>query len=175
LAALAGAVEAGIPRILVSDMAAPRLETAKAWGATQALNAGEVDVVAAVKDLTGGKGADAVIDAVGSAGTRDQALKAVVPGGRVVFIGLHEEHSRIEANYIVRQEISVTGCFAYTQSDFKRALDLLVRSAHPPVGKGFRFPSWSWLEERPLAQGGEAFADLVEGKAAAAKIVLRVA
>ena len=106
------------------------------------------------------------------------------------FIGLHEEHSKIEANYIVRQEVTVTGCFAYSPSDFKRALDLLVRSANffapspprqvapssiPKTGEsGFRFPNWTWLEERPLSQGPQAFSDLVEGRCQTPKIILKI-
>ena len=90
----------------------------------------------------------------------------MVPGGRVVFIGLHDEESILPANYIIRQEVSLTGTFAYTEADFAQAMDLLIR--------GVVQPSADWLEERPLSHGPAAFADLVEGKAKVAKIVLTV-
>jgi threonine dehydrogenase-like Zn-dependent dehydrogenase len=85
----------------------------------------------------------------------------------VVLIGLHDEESALPANYLIRQEITVTGSFAYTDDDFVRAVDLLVR--------GVVQPSTDWLEERPLSDGPSAFAELVDGKATATKIVLTVA
>ena len=68
------------------------------------------------------------------------------------------------ANYMIRQEVTVTGSFAYTDVDFAKALDLLVR--------GVVQASPDWLEERPLSAGPSAFAELVDGKTRAAKIVL---
>ena len=105
-----------------------------------------------------------MIDAVGATPVRIQAMRAVVPGGRVVFIGLHDEESALPANYLIRQEITVTGSFAYTDDNFAQAVDLLVRG-------GIR-PSSDWLEERRLNEGPAAFAELVDGKARAVKIVL---
>ncbi|MBO9342760.1 MAG: galactitol-1-phosphate 5-dehydrogenase, partial [Roseiflexus sp.] len=86
---------------------------------------------------------------------------------RVVFIGLHEEESMLPANYIVRQEISVTGSFTYSDNDFARALALLA--------EGHVSLDGDWLEERPLATGPAAFEELLAGATHAAKIVLRVA
>ena len=70
-------------------------------------------------------------------------------------------------NYTIRQEITVTGSFAYTDDDFAQAVHLLVR--------GVVQPSADWLEERPLSDGPAAFAELVDGKAKTAKIVLTIA
>jgi threonine dehydrogenase-like Zn-dependent dehydrogenase len=72
----------------------------------------------------------------------------------------------LPANYIIRQEITVTGSFAYTDDDFAQSVDFLVR--------GIVQPSIDWLEERPLRDGPAAFAELVDGKAQVAKIVLTV-
>lgn len=83
------------------------------------------------------------------------------------MIGLHDEESVLPANYLIRQEITVTGSFAYIDSDFAKGVDLLVR--------GVVQPSADWLEERPLSDGPTAFAELVDGKAKAAKIVLTLA
>jgi threonine dehydrogenase-like Zn-dependent dehydrogenase len=70
------------------------------------------------------------------------------------------------ANYVVRQEIAVTGSFAYTSPEFTTAVDLLTRRVVQP--------SADWLEERPLADGPHAFAELIDGTARAPKIVLTV-
>ena len=165
LCAVAAARAQGIEQIIVSDVAPQRLEIARRWGASDIVNARQQDVVAFVQDNFPG-GVDRVIDAVGATPVRAQAIRAVVPGGRVVFIGLHDEESVLPANYIIRQEITVTGSFAYTADDFAQAIDLLKN--------GVVQPSADWLEERPLSDGPAAFAELVDGKANVAKIVLTV-
>src|SRR5215211_186527 len=163
LCAVAAARAQGVEQILVSDVVPQRLEIARHWGAHDVVNAREQDVVAFVQERYPG-GADSVIDAVGATPVRTQAMRAVVPGGRVVLIGLHDDESVMPANYIIRQEIIVTGTFAYTDNDFAHAVDLLTH--------GIVQPSVDWLEERPLNAGPAAFAELVDGKTKAAKIVL---
>ena len=165
LCAVAAARAQGVEQIIVSDVAPQRLEMARRWGASDIINAREQDVVAFVQERFPG-GVDRVIDAVGSTPVRAQAIRAVVPGGRVVMIGLHDEESVLPVNYMIRQEITVTGTFAYTDHDFAQAVDLLIG--------GVVRPSADWLEERPLRDGPAAFAELVDGKAKAAKIVLTV-
>lgn len=166
LCAIAAARYQGVEQIIVSDVAPQRLRIAQRWGARDAVNARQQDVVALVQERYPG-GVDCVIDAVGATPVRKQAIQAVVPGGRVVLIGLHDEESVLPANYLIRQEIAVTGSFAYIETDFAEALDLLAR--------GVVQPNADWLEERPLSDGPAAFAELVDGAARAAKIVLTVA
>ena len=165
LCALAAARARGVEQIIVSDVMPQRLEIAGRWGASDVINAREQDVIAFVQERYPG-GVDCVIDAVGATPVRTQAIRSVVPGGRVVFIGLHDEESVLPANYIIRQEITLTGSFAYTDDDFTQAIDLLIR--------GIVQPSADWLEERPLSDGPAAFAELVDGTAKTAKIVLTV-
>ncbi len=165
LLCLIAARAAGVDQILISDVSERRLAVARAWGATATVNARD-DVLAAVQALAPG-GADAAIDAVGLTITREQAVRAIAPGGRAVYIGLHEEQSMFAANYVVRQEITVVGSFTYSDADFRRALDLLAA--------GWVSLDGDWLEERPLAAGPAAFAELIAGATRATKIVLRVA
>lgn len=161
---LAVARSLGIEQVLVSDMLPTRLAIAEQWGASAVLNARTTEVTQTVQQECSG-GATAVIDAVGASTTRAQALQAVVPGGRVVFIGLHDEESPLATNYLIRQEITLTGSFSYSQQDFSSALTLLKAGTIQPAA--------DWLEERPLAAGPAAFAELVRGTARATKIVLR--
>ncbi len=155
----------GITDITVSDVMEERLAAARSWGASEVINARAQDVVATLQ----GRGAsvDVVIDAVGATAVRAQALRAVAPGGRVVCVGLHDEESPLPVNLLVRQEITITGSFAYTSDDFTQALNLLARREVAPAA--------DWVQERPLQDGADAFAELVDGKVAAAKIVLRPA
>jgi len=163
---LAAAQAMGVEHVLITDMAPARLAVAERWGATSVINARESDVVAEINRLIPG-GVNAVIDAVGASVTRKQAVEAVTPGGQVVYIGLHDEESLLAANYVVRQEVAITGSFAYTPEDFKRAFYFLVQ--------GLLHADPSWLEERPLAAGAGAFEELIAGTAPATKIILRMA
>ena len=165
LFALIAARASGIQRVYVSDLSESRLEVARQWGASETINVQQHDVPATIQKIALG-GVDTVIDAVGAGATRAQALQAVIPGGTVVFIGLHDETSSLAANYLVRQEITIRGSFSYDQSDFKRAFDFLTQ--------GLLQAGTIWLEERPLAAGPSSFAQLVDGQVAATKIVLRV-
>jgi 2-desacetyl-2-hydroxyethyl bacteriochlorophyllide A dehydrogenase len=166
LCAVAAARTQGVEQIIVSDVAPQRLAVAQRWGARTVINPREQDIVAVLQEHYPG-GVDSVIDAVGATAVRQQAIQSVVPGGHVVLIGLHDEESMFPANYLVRQEIALIGSFAYTEADFAQAVELLVR--------GVVQPSADWLEERPLSDGPTAFAELVDGRAKAAKIVLIVA
>jgi L-iditol 2-dehydrogenase len=161
---LLAAHEFGVKTIVISDVDGKRLELAEAWGATLAVNAKNADIAKSVRAASNPFGAHAVIDAVGSDITRAQALQTVAPGGRVVLIGLHAESSPVAANYVVRQEITVTGTFGYVRDDFTTALRMLAdnRVAVAP----------DWLSERPLAAGRDSFEELVDGRSPFAKIVL---
>jgi L-iditol 2-dehydrogenase len=165
LCCLAAARAAGVEDITVSDISPRRLEIAAQWGASRTVNAAEQDVGAFVEANIPG-GADLAIEAVGTAQVREQAVRAVIPGGRVVLLGLHHEESVMPVNYIIRQEVSIVGNFSYTPADFARALGLLA--------SGVARPAPDWLETRPLSAGPASFAELVDGKSAATKIVLTV-
>lgn len=150
--------------IVISDRIDARLQLALTWGATLTVDGSATDAEdrlrAALPD-----GAACVIDAVGADATRALALRCVRPGGRVIYIGLHDEASPLAANYLVRQEIAIQGSFSYTPADFANAITLLE--------KGNVTPSSLWVEERPLAEGGVAFAGLIDGSITIPKIMLR--
>jgi threonine dehydrogenase-like Zn-dependent dehydrogenase len=156
--------EAGGTVVLVSETNPGRLATAKAWGAEQICNPDEDDPVQLCHQITDGLGADLVIDAVGSTATRQTAIQAVRPGGKVVWIGLHIAESPVPANQIVRSEIQIAGSFAYTSADFQQAVDMLSEGKVPAEG--------IWLEERTLEACEASFTELIDDAPQTAKIVL---
>jgi L-iditol 2-dehydrogenase len=81
---------AGFGQIVVADRHRHRLEAARALGADVTVLAPAESVVDATLDVTGGRGADLVVEAAGRDATRGQALLAVAAGGRVGFYGLPE-------------------------------------------------------------------------------------
>lgn len=88
-AAIQGAVAAGAGRIFAVDVHAAKLDSARAFGATDVLDAREVDWAAEILAATGGYGADKALLCVGS-GTEEQIadlVKAIRPGGTAVLVG----------------------------------------------------------------------------------------
>ncbi len=81
---------AGFGRIVVSDRYAHRLAAARAVGATVTVLAPAESVVEATLDLTGGRGADLVVEAAGRDATRAQTVLAVADRGRIGLFGLPE-------------------------------------------------------------------------------------
>jgi S-(hydroxymethyl)mycothiol dehydrogenase len=87
-AAIAGAQLAGATTIIAVDLDDEKLATAQKFGATHTVNSKEQDPVAAIQGLTGGHGADVVVDAVGVAVTFQQAFEARDLAGRLVLVGV---------------------------------------------------------------------------------------
>lgn len=94
-AAIAGARLAGATTIIAIDRDPRKLEWAKELGATHTLEAGD-DVVERVQELTGGFGADVVIDAVGRPETWKQAFYARDLAGTVVLVGVPTPNMTLE-------------------------------------------------------------------------------
>ncbi|MBL8328998.1 MAG: alcohol dehydrogenase catalytic domain-containing protein [Rubrivivax sp.] len=107
--------------------------------------------------------ADFVIDAVGSAATRQAALAAVSPGGVVMHIGLQDWASEIDMRKLTLAEITLLGTYTYSMMDLRATVAALDRGV---------FGDLSWVEQRPLDDGPQAFQDLHAGRTAAAKVVL---
>ncbi|MGK5630304.1 S-(hydroxymethyl)mycothiol dehydrogenase [Streptomyces sp. URMC 123] len=95
-AAVAGARLAGAARIIAVDLDERKLEQARGLGATHTVHAGRADVVASVQELTGGHGADVVIDAVGRPETYRQAFYARDLAGTVVLVGVPTPEMKLE-------------------------------------------------------------------------------
>ena len=95
-AAIAGARIAGATTIIAIDLDDRKLGWAKGFGATHTVNAGQGDVVEAVRELTGGFGADVVIEAVGRPETWKQAFYARDLAGTVVLVGVPTPDMRLE-------------------------------------------------------------------------------
>ncbi|MFN7150541.1 MAG: S-(hydroxymethyl)mycothiol dehydrogenase [Microthrixaceae bacterium] len=87
-AAVIGARLAGASTIIAVDLDDQKLDWARGMGATHTVNASGTDPVQAVKELTGGFGADVVIDAVGRPETWKQAFYARDLAGTVVLVGV---------------------------------------------------------------------------------------
>jgi S-(hydroxymethyl)mycothiol dehydrogenase len=95
-AAIAGARLAGASRIVAVDIDDRKLAAAGELGATDLVNSRTTDPVEAIRALTGGYGADVVIDAVGCPQTYQQAFHARDLAGTVVLVGVPTPDMRLE-------------------------------------------------------------------------------
>jgi S-(hydroxymethyl)glutathione dehydrogenase / alcohol dehydrogenase len=95
LSAVNGAAIAGADRIIAVDMISSKLDVAKKMGATDVINASNVDPVEVIKDLTGG-GVEFSFEAVGLKRTAEQCFESLRPGGTATIIGMVPYGMKIE-------------------------------------------------------------------------------
>ncbi|MEU6782656.1 S-(hydroxymethyl)mycothiol dehydrogenase [Nonomuraea angiospora] len=95
-AAIAGARLVGATTIIAVDVDGRKLEWARGLGATHTVDAKDGDPVEAIRELTGGFGADVVIDAVGRPETYQQAFYARDLAGTVVLVGVPTPEMTLE-------------------------------------------------------------------------------
>jgi L-iditol 2-dehydrogenase len=144
------ALESGAGAVFSADRIASRLELARGQGA---LPLDPDDPEGALARAAGGP-VDVVIDAVGVETTWALALRAVRPGGRVEAVGLGAQKGFVDFFAVAGKEIQITGSFGWTDEDFSRAIGLIEAAAIDTDG---------WLTSMPLAEGQDAFEELVDG------------
>ena len=96
-AAILGARLAGARTIIGVDIDPRKLEWARQFGATHVINSRETDPVERIRELTGGNGADVVIEAIGRPETYLQAFYGRDLAGTVVLVGVPTPDMRLEA------------------------------------------------------------------------------
>jgi S-(hydroxymethyl)mycothiol dehydrogenase len=99
-AAIEGARLAGAHTIIAVDIDDKKLEWAKDFGATHTVNSANEDPVARIQELTGGNGADVVIEAIGLPETYKQAFFARDLAGTLVLVGVPRPDMTIELPFI---------------------------------------------------------------------------
>jgi S-(hydroxymethyl)glutathione dehydrogenase / alcohol dehydrogenase len=127
LSAVNGAALAGAARIIAVDTVATKLEAARDMGATDTINASNVDPVEAVKELSGG-GVPYSFEAIGTKATAEQAFAMLGPGGTATIIGMIPFGTKIElhgADFLRDRKIQGTSMGGNRfRVDMPRLLDL---------------------------------------------------
>ncbi|HAP25430.1 MAG TPA: alcohol dehydrogenase [Achromobacter sp.] len=95
LCAAAGARLLGATTVIGVDGNAQRLEVSRLWGADIVLNFHECDVVEEILRLTGGRGVDCAIEALGQQSTFESALRVLKPGGTLSSLGVYSSDLKI--------------------------------------------------------------------------------
>jgi L-iditol 2-dehydrogenase len=118
----------GAGKVILIDLVEERLDFARKLGADETVNAGKENVEEKVRRLTGGYGADVVIEAIGLPATWEQALKLVRKGGKVLEFGGCPPGTEIRLNTEMLHygEVTVLGTFHATPLHFRKALNLIA-------------------------------------------------
>jgi len=143
-------------RVIAVTRSVAKQRLATRLGADAVVAAADVDPVAAVRSLTGGHGADVVIQLVGDARADEQAIAMAGPGGRVVLIGAALEPFSVRAADIFWRELSVLGSRGFVPDDIRDAIGLYLDGTLDVRHLVERV--------RPLAEANEALDDLVAGR-----------
>lgn len=164
---LQGAALAGAEKIIAVDRSEAKMNLARQFGATHTLLANE-HTLEAVKELTGGRGADYSFEAVGAAEVQEEAVAVARPGGVVVFVGLAPmgTNTNIPGAVLARTEKVVMGSYygsVNTTRDFPLLIDLYL------AGK-LKLDELV-TREYTLAQINEAYAHMLSGEAARGVVV----
>jgi len=116
-----GAAIAEAERIIAVDVNPRKLDFARQFGATDVIDASAQDPVAAIRDLTQGRGADYTFEAIGRKESIEQAYAAVRKGGTCVVIGIGSRKESVNLNvfFIPVMEKRLVGCW-YGGSDVHR-------------------------------------------------------
>jgi threonine dehydrogenase-like Zn-dependent dehydrogenase len=131
--AAAVAAEKGADRVISIDGQRPRLQLARQSGATDVIDMNEFPTpearVERVKELTGGRGADVVVEVVGIAAATLEGLDMVRVNGTFVDIGnIVPQPVTLPATKIITQQITWRGLMHYNPWIVPAALDFLVRT-----------------------------------------------
>lgn len=131
-------------RVIITEISPKKLERAKAMNIGEVINSKECDPVQAVKDLTGGKGADTVIAAVGNTIAYKQGMDMLKEyrGKFEVFpAGYPKPEMDIDPNTLHYRRMEIIGTFCANVADFQDSATMiskrLVDMSHSLEGKVF--------------------------------------
>ena len=124
---VAGAAARGAAPLIAIDVDPDRLQTAKALGATIAIDARDRDLTTVIREATGGDGPDVVIEASGAPHAPAAALAAAKRGGRVLIVGLQPGLRELDLLQATVREIDLHTTLAHVcDEDLPDAVALLA-------------------------------------------------
>ena len=168
LAAINGAAVAGAGRIIAIDTVASKLELARAFGATDGIDASQGNVVKQIRDLTGKRGVDHAIEAIGLKQTIEDAFNMLVKGGLATIVGMARYDLKVELPAIAfLQERRIQGSM---MGGVRNSIDI-------PRYVDFYMEGRLKIDElisrrRPLEEVNEAFDDMKAGGIARTVLML---
>ncbi len=152
----------GNKQVFVSDIMPNRLEFAKSIGADEVID-GHQDVVARVREITDGVGADRIIVAAGVPGVIEQSFQMVRNGGNIVLVALIHQKAQIDLFPIAARQISLMGSYMFTDE---------IHEVMRLVAQNQVIVDDLITSELRLENGAEAFQDLCKPDCKDIKVLL---
>jgi len=162
LCAVIAAQELGATRIIAMSRHESRQKLAREFGATDIVAERGDEGVARIKELTGGIGADRVLECVGNSESMQQALRSTRPGGNVGFVGVPHGVS-LDGEELFFSHVALRGGPAPVREFLPDLIDRVLSGRIKP-GKVFDL-------ELPLEQAAEGYQAMDERRAI--KVLLR--
>ncbi|MFT4135773.1 zinc-dependent alcohol dehydrogenase family protein [Microbacterium sp.] len=162
LSGVLAASELGAERVIAMSRHADRQEIARSFGATDVVAERGDEGIARVQELTGGIGADAVLECVGTEESVVQALRATRPGGTVGWVGV-PHIAEIPQDLMFRRNVGIRGGIAPVRAYLD---DLLARVLDGRIDPGRVFDL-----TLPLSEVAEGYAAMDERRAIKALLI----
>jgi threonine dehydrogenase-like Zn-dependent dehydrogenase len=150
--------------VIAVDVDDKKLELARRLGARHTIHSAREERHARVREITDGRGADVVIEAVGRGETYVAAIEDAAFTGRVVCIGYAREKVSFDTSYFVKKELDIRGSRNAAPSDFRAVMaymkrgtcpaDELISAVYPPEKARSALEKWA-------AAPGEVFRILI--------------
>ena len=144
-------------KVAVADVDESKLQLASSLGADWTINTQGADakgLLARVKELNQGRGADAVVDFVGKPATVSLGLRLLGHEGRLVLVGLGGGAAQLPLPILPLYGAQITGNFTGTLSEFAELVEMAKKRVIAPVVTG----------SRPLEEANEALSALERGE-----------
>jgi L-iditol 2-dehydrogenase len=144
LLTIQSARNAGCSRVITVDPDEGRLKLALAAGATDSINPKAVNAVEAIREMTGGTGADVALECVGATEPIATAIDGVRKGGAVTLVGNVSPKIELPLQSVVSRQIRVQGSCA-SNGEYPACIEMMSRgaiqvdtliSAVAPLGEG---------------------------------------
>jgi (R,R)-butanediol dehydrogenase / meso-butanediol dehydrogenase / diacetyl reductase len=136
-------------RVIMVDPSPQRRAALQKLGVSIVLDPREGDVISAIKDLTGGRGAATSVDAAGVPAAFKAALLSTAVGGKLVVVAIHTQPLEVAPFDLLMTEVQISG-IALSSNTFPSVIDEMARGTYPTAG---------WVEtipfERLLSDGFE--------------------
>jgi D-arabinose 1-dehydrogenase-like Zn-dependent alcohol dehydrogenase len=119
--------------VLAVDIGPHKLSSARELGADAGVDPTETDLGSAIREWTGGRGADGVLELVGPA-TLPATLNSLAKGGKMVIVGSHTGSEwTIDPGDVYRSEWEILGSRNVSVDELRTVVDLVARGAITPV------------------------------------------
>jgi len=160
---LQAAKAAGCSRIIAVDIEDSKLDRALTIGATDVLNPNKTNIPEAVREMTGGRGADVAFECVGYTDPVATAIYSVRKGGMVTLVGNLAPNIEMPLQHVVTRQIRLQGSCA-SNGEYPQCIDLMARGIIKVT------PLISAIA--PLAEGAAWFTRLYANEPGLGKVVL---